>query len=120
MSLRNLQYLEFGRQYEIAVTPTAKKHRMKRETRPLSSTKEQTDNAILRYISRTEEQESSRGSMTSSRSGFSTASTAKDDYIREEKWMAVEVFDIAMEKEITDAVDTSLKKWKASLSELWE
>ena len=34
--------------------------------------------------------------------------------------MAVEVFDIAMEKEITDAVDTILKKWKASLSELQE
>lgn len=34
--------------------------------------------------------------------------------------MAVEVFDIAMAKEITDAVDTSLKKWKASLLELRE
>ena len=34
--------------------------------------------------------------------------------------MAIAVFDIAMEKEITDAFDTSLKKWKASLSELRE
>jgi hypothetical protein len=32
--------------------------------------------------------------------------------------MAVEVVDIAMSKEITDAVDMSLKKWKASLLEL--
>ena len=38
----------------------------------------------------------------------------------EKKRMAVEVFDIAMSKEITDAVDTSLKKWNASLLELWE
>ena len=105
---------------EIAVTPTAKKNRMKKKTGPPSSTKEQTDNAILRYISRTEQQDSTGGSITSSRSAFSTASTAKDDYIREKKRMAVEVFDIAMEKEITDAVDTSLKKWKASLSELRE
>ena len=43
-----------------------------------------------------------------------------DDYIQEKKRMAVEVFNIAMEKEITDAVDTSLNKWKASLSELRE
>jgi hypothetical protein len=34
--------------------------------------------------------------------------------------MAVEVFDIAMSKEISNAVDTSLKKWKASLLELRE
>ena len=33
---------------EIAVTPTAKKHRIRRKTGPPSSTKEQTDNAILR------------------------------------------------------------------------
>ena len=38
----------------------------------------------------------------------------------ERKRMAVEVFDIAMSKEITDAVDTSLKKWKALLLELRE
>ncbi|KAI2498389.1 hypothetical protein MHU86_16086 [Fragilaria crotonensis] len=67
------------------VTPTAKKHRMNRKTGPPSNTKEQTDNAILRYISRTEQQYSTAGggSVTSSRSGLSTASTAKDDYIRE-------------------------------------
>jgi hypothetical protein len=34
--------------------------------------------------------------------------------------MAVEIVDIAMAKEITDAVDTTLKKWKASLLEVWE
>ena len=49
---------------EIAVTPTAKKHRMKRKTGPNSSTKEQTDNAILCYISRTEQQDSTGGLIT--------------------------------------------------------
>jgi phage baseplate assembly protein W len=34
--------------------------------------------------------------------------------------MEVEIFNIAMAKEITDAVDTSLKKWKASLLEVRE
>jgi len=107
---------------ETAVTPATKKHQFNRNKRkgPPSSTKEQTDNAILRYISRNEHRDSTGGSLTSSRSGFSTSSTAKDDYIREKKRMAVEIFDIAMAKEITDAVDTSLKKWKASLLEVRE
>ena len=103
---------------ELAVTTTVKKHQMKRKPGSPSSTKEQMENAILCYISRTKQQDSTGGSITSSRSSLSTASTAKDDYIREKKRMAVEVFNIAMEKVITNAVDTSLKKWKASLSEL--
>ena len=56
---------------ETAVTPTAKEHRMNRKIGPPSSTKEQTDKAILRYISRTKQLDSTGGdSITSSRSGF--------------------------------------------------
>ena len=83
----------FADNAEIAVTLTAKKHRMNRKTGPSSSTKEQMDNTILCYISRTEPQDSTGGSITSCRSGFSTTFTAKDDYIRVKKRMAVEVFE---------------------------
>jgi hypothetical protein len=53
---------------ETAVTPTRKKHQFNWNKRkgPPSSTKEQTDNAIFRYIFRNERQDSTGGSLTSS------------------------------------------------------
>jgi hypothetical protein len=97
---------------ETAVTPTTKKHQFNRNKRkgPPYSKKKRTDYAILRYVSRNERQDSTGGSLTSSRSGFSTLSTAKDDYIREKKRIAGEIFDMAMANEINNAVHTSLKK----------
>jgi hypothetical protein len=110
-------------------TPAAAKQAKKRG-RFLSNTKEQTDIAILRFISRAEEgqhntEESSvvsgGGALLPSTSTTSTAtSSARCNYIREKTRMAKEVFDLRIATSNSDAVDTSLKKWKASLKELRE
>ena len=52
---------------------------------------------------------------------MSTATaSAKDKYIREKKRIAVCLDDQAMAREVSDAVDLSLQKWKAALKELHE
>ena len=116
-------------------TPASAQHRTKkRGARFLSNTKEQTDIAILRYISRAErcQQDNTESSVvtgggavllppsTSTTSTTSTTTSAKDDYVREKTRMAIEVFDVQIATSISDAVDTSLKKWKESLKELRE
>jgi hypothetical protein len=44
---------------------------------------------------------------------------AKDEFIREKKRMAVEAFDVTMVASMSDAVHTSLKKWRVTLQELF-
>jgi hypothetical protein len=49
-----------------------------------------------------------------------TTASAKDEYIREKKRIAVRLDEKAMAREVSDAVDLSLQKWKATLKELQE
>ena len=82
-----------------------------------SGTKEKTDEAILKYInSSLIESNNLTERMTTTR----TTASAKDEYIREKKRIAVRLDDQAMAREVSDAVDLSLQKWKATLKELQE
>jgi hypothetical protein len=91
-------------------TPRAKRLKHKGRLRA-SNTKEETDNAILRYISMSEQN-------AESDIASATSTAAKDDYIREKKRMAVEAFDVTMVASMSDAVDRSLNKWKVALQDL--
>jgi hypothetical protein len=92
-------------------TPRSKRIKHKGALRT-SNTKEETDNAILRYIS-TSERDTTESDIASA-----SSTAAKDEYIREKKRMAVEAFDVTMVASMSDAVDTSLKKWRVALQEL--
>ncbi len=92
-------------------TPRAKRIKQKGVLRT-SNTKEVTDNAILRYISTSER------NTTESDIASASSTAAKDEYIREKKRMAVETFDVTMVASMSDAVNTSLKKWRVALQEL--
>ncbi|KAI2490961.1 hypothetical protein MHU86_23620 [Fragilaria crotonensis] len=94
-------------------TPRAKRLKHKRGLRT-SNTKEETDNAILRYISMSEQNEESD-------IASATSTAAKDDYIWEKKRMAVEAFDVTMVASMSDAVDRSLKNGKLhyKISPIW-
>ncbi len=85
-------------------TPRAKHIKHKGALRT-SNTKEETDNAIIFPHRRSEAQQSS------TLKGRESSIAAKDEYIREKKRMAVEAFDVTMVASMSDAVDTSLKKW---------
>jgi hypothetical protein len=87
---------------------------------PLSfGTKEKTNETILKYInSSLTECNNLMEQMTTSHAG--TAST-KYNYIRREKnGIAVCLDDQAMARDVSDAVNLSLQKWKATLKELHE
>jgi hypothetical protein len=45
-------------------------------------------------------------------------SSAKEEYIREKKLIAVCADDVAMAREVSDAVHLSLQKWKAVVKDL--
>jgi hypothetical protein len=92
-------------------TPRAKRLKHKGALRA-SNSKEESDNAILRFIS-TSERNTAESDIASA-----SSTAAKDEYIREKKRMAVEAFDVAMVASMSDAVDTSLKKWRVALQEL--
>jgi hypothetical protein len=77
-----------------------------------SNTKEETDNAILPYISMSVQ------NAESDMIAIATSTAAKDDYIREKKRMAVQAFDVTMIASMSDAVDKSLKKWRVALQDL--
>jgi len=85
---------------------------------PSSGAKERTDEAILKYINSSLMEKNS--DHDSSRSTSTSRTSAKDEYIREKKRIAVRVDDVAMAKEVSDAVDFSLQKWKATLKDLQE
>jgi hypothetical protein len=94
---------------------------------PSSSAKERTDEAILKYINSSLMENSSDQDSRSTRSmsriasrTSSTGTSAKDEYIREKKRIAVRVDDVAMAREVSDSVDLSLQKWKATLKDLQE
>jgi hypothetical protein len=70
------------------------------------------DNAILRYIS-TSEQNTTESDIASA-----SNTAAKDECIREKERIGVEAFDVTMVASMSDAVDTSLKKWRVALQEL--
>jgi DNA-binding TFAR19-related protein (PDSD5 family) len=97
-----------------SLTPTA----ASRKRTVAVARREQTDQAFMRLME-----------MLSSPAVLSAAardtSAAKDSYIEAERRIAIEqaectkvLHDIAVGKEISDAVDVHLKKWKESLKEL--
>ncbi|KAI2508592.1 SAD/SRA domain [Fragilaria crotonensis] len=92
-------------------TPRAKRFKHKGSLLT-SNSKEETDNAILRFLS-TSERNTAESDIASA-----SSTAAKDEYIREKKRMAVEAFDVTMVASMSDAVDTSLKKWRVALKEL--
>ena len=84
---------------------------------PPSSTKEKTDEAILRFI--LNDNDEHLRITTLSPSTTTTAITdSKDEYIREKKRIAVRADEVAMAREISGAVDFNLHKWKTCLKEL--
>ena len=55
---------------------------------------------------------------TTATTAAAVTSSAKDEYIREKIRIAVRADDVAMAREVSDAVDLSLLKWKAALKDL--
>ena len=84
---------------------------------PSSGTKERTDEAILKYIKSSLMESNNLTERMTTTMSTATAS-AKDKYIREKKRIAVCLDDQAMAREVLDAVDLSLQKWKAALKKL--
>ena len=108
---------------EDVTTASQKRHTNKRTRRlggpPSSGAKEQTNEAILKFINQQllEDKNDASEKETPSAAGAVTSS-AKEEYIREKKRIAVRADDVAMAREVSDAVDLSLQKWKAALKDL--
>lgn len=82
----------------------------KRKSRgPPSSTKDKTDEAILRFLSKEETDDAQERIV---------ASSSKDEYIQEKKRIVVRADEIARAREIAAAVEFNLQKWKKCLNEL--
>jgi hypothetical protein len=96
-------------------TPSTKKRKSKG---PPSSTKEKTDEAILRFILNDNDEQSRITNLSQSTTPPITSS--RDEYIQEKKRIAVRADGVALAREISDAVDFSLQKWKVCLKELQE
>ena len=84
---------------------------------PPSSNKEKTDEAILRFILN-DNDEHLRITTLSPTTTTTAITSCKDEYIQEKKRIAVSADEVAMAREISDAVDFNLQKWKTSLKEL--
>ena len=97
-------------------TPSPKKIRTLKG--PPSSTKDKTDEAILRYILKDSADEAR--TTTASSGATTTTTTSRDEYIREKKRIAVRADEVAMAREISDSVDFNLQKWKGALKDLRE
>lgn len=93
-------------------TPFSTKKRKSRG--PPSSTREKTDEAILRFLS-TQETDDAQERTVASRT---VASSSKDEYIQERKRIVVRADEVARTREISAAVEFNLQKWKKCLNEL--
>ncbi|KAI2494128.1 hypothetical protein MHU86_20399 [Fragilaria crotonensis] len=110
---------------DFETTASQERHTNKRTRRlggpPSSGAKEQTDEAILKFFNQQlmeDKNDASEKEMTTAGAGAVTSS-AKEEYIREKKRIAaVRADDVAMAREVSDAVDLSLQKWKAALKDL--
>jgi hypothetical protein len=91
-------------------TPKAKQIKHKGALRT-SNTKKETNNEILIYSSISEQ------NTTEPDIASASSTAAKDEYIWEKKRMVVEAFDVTVIASMSDAVDTSLKKWRVALQE---
>ena len=85
---------------------------------PTSSTKEKTDEAILRFILNDNDEQSRITTLSPPSATTTAVSRSRDDYIREKKRITVRADEVAMAREISDAVDYSLQKWKVCLRDL--
>ena len=88
---------------------------------PSSGAKERTDEAILKYLvnhDSTMMAVANDDSSNERRTAAAASTAAKDEYMREKKRIAVRADEVAMAREVSDAVDVSLQKWKASLKDL--
>jgi hypothetical protein len=85
---------------------------------PTSSTKEKTDEAILRFILNDNDEQSRITTLSPPSATTTAVSSSRDDYIREKKRITVRADEVAMAREISDAVDYSLQKWKVCLRDL--
>ncbi|KAI2510247.1 hypothetical protein MHU86_4125 [Fragilaria crotonensis] len=106
--------------YKVGVKDSAVVKLDKKSKRgPPSGAKERTDEAILKFINQQllEDKNDASEKETTSAAGAVTSS-AKEEYIREKKRIAVRADDVAMAREVSDAVDLSLQKWKAALKDL--
>lgn len=86
---------------------------------PSLSTKDKTDEAILQFILNDNDERSRITTLSPSTTTMTALiSTSKDEYIREKKQILVRANEIAVAREISDAVDFNLHKWKTCLKEL--
>ena len=59
-------------------------------------------------------------SRTTTSPGTTTTSSSRDEYIQVKKRIAVRADEVAMAREVSDAVDMNLQKWKDTLKHLQE